>query len=496
MMVEASCGRFVVALPQGDNGLLMNCSRVLSSCYQERISMLATKMSYRNAVLVFNTMTGRSGTKDEIPLSTFNDDIEYIGTNLIQYKKDCAKEILTTYKFSPDTGLYTDSIFPEEYRTAVHKSITIVPSEIMGYTEEEFSRKYLVPMPLSSGYGKEVFSKPDMEVYPIVKTRRSSRKTLLPDTIKDTCHQYVLRNNNKERDVNKWILHPCELEIDSTEVLYISIDAVLVPEQSESRVKNGKCQLKEKKTFISHWNIRLEYGTQRYSVTSTDKEEVYKEILAVILNNKLYNKYMVFFTDGEKCIFEDIGRFFHNWKHSIYLDWFHLQEKVFSLMTMIIHAERVIDPHGKTEYYKTGSKKGEVKSQEKTSLSRLYARELCLILWYGNTDEAVFYLNHLDPDVVKSEYWLNELISYIENKKQWITCYALRKRAGLRNSSNGVENQNMITVSKRQKKRGMSWREHGSSVVAALTALFDNNEAKAWFYKRQFSFVLNTNAPE
>ena len=447
-------------------------------------------MSYRNATDIFNVMTYRKGTADELSLSTFASDVEYVGTRLIRYKETLTRKILTEHNFDPATGLYNGTELPMHYRTSSHKTVTINPSEIMGCSDEEFSKRYLESTETNV---QEEYSKPDTSDYHMVKERRTSRKRLSPDEVEEVCRQYITRNNNSSRDTNKWVLRPFELEADSSEILYISIDAVLVPEQCESRIKGGKKQLKEKRVFISHWNIRLEYDEFHYSITSVDKDEAYREALAFILHNGLHNKYMVFFTDGERCIFDDIDRFFSSWEHSIYLDWYHLQEKVFSLMTMVIKAKRVIDPHGKTEYYKTGPKKGKIKSQEKTSLSRLYARELCLILWYGNCIEAKSYLSHIDPDVIKEPYWHNELISYIKNKEKWITCFALRKKAGLRNSSNGVENQNMVTVSNRQKRKGMSWRENGSGILASLTALFENNEATDWFYNRQFCFTHSTN---
>ena len=210
--------------------------------------------------------------------------------------------------------------------------------------------------------------------------------------------------------------------------------------------------------------------------------------MAFMLGNHLLGRHIVFFTDGEGCIFDDIKKYFSNWEHDIYLDWYHLQEKVFSLMTMIIKPERVADPRGRTEYYKKGPRKGEVKSQEKTSLSRLYARALSLILWHGNANEGIRYLRKIDPGVIKNNEKLDELIGYIKRKKKWITCFALRKRAGLRNSSNGSENQNMVIVSKRQKKKGMSWRTAGSGELAALSALFENQEEKSWFFEDKISF--------
>ena len=63
----------------------------------------------------------------------------------------------------------------------------------------------------------------------------------------------------------------------------------------------------------------------------------------------------------------------------------------------------------------------------------------------------------------------------------WGKPYAVRKRLGLRNSSNIGEKMNDLLVSDRQKHNGMSWSPGGSIALAALEALKRNHEYEHWF---------------
>ncbi len=71
-----------------------------------------------------------------------------------------------------------------------------------------------------------------------------------------------------------------------------------------------------------------------------------------------------------------------------------------------------------------------------------------------------------------------ELASYIERKSLNITCYDLRRKLGLRVSSNRVEKANDLIVGQRQKHNGMSWSSDGSGALAAVSMLMLNNDAE------------------
>ncbi|HWS83552.1 MAG TPA: hypothetical protein VN207_04770, partial [Ktedonobacteraceae bacterium] len=71
-----------------------------------------------------------------------------------------------------------------------------------------------------------------------------------------------------------------------------------------------------------------------------------------------------------------------------------------------------------------------------------------------------------------------------------IPCYALRKKLGLRTSSNPVEKANDLMVSTRQKHNGMSWSPDGSTCLATLTALRHNDEHMQWLRHRDIPFTF------
>ena len=80
-----------------------------------------------------------------------------------------------------------------------------------------------------------------------------------------------------------------------------------------------------------------------------------------------------------------------------------------------------------------------------------------------------------NPDAIRV------LLGYLERNRPYIPCYDVRKRLGLRNSSNIGEKMNDLLVSDRQKHKGMSWSVSGSSALAALEALKRNNTYQHWF---------------
>ena len=108
-------------------------------------------------------------------------------------------------------------------------------------------------------------------------------------------------------------------------------------------------------------------------------------------------------------------------------------------------------------------------------------KQLLRLLWYGLVDDAIAAITALDRSQVKNVQELTRLIGYLEWNRPNIPCYAVRKRLGLRNSSQLGENMNDVVVADRQKRRGMSWSVAGSIALASLTALVQNGEVTHWF---------------
>ncbi len=73
-----------------------------------------------------------------------------------------------------------------------------------------------------------------------------------------------------------------------------------------------------------------------------------------------------------------------------------------------------------------------------------------------------------------------------------MTSYAIRRKCGLRNSSNGAESLNNQCVSERQKGERRNWQSKGSASLAALSVCFLNGESDAWFDKEEFEFNIKS----
>ena len=107
-------------------------------------------------------------------------------------------------------------------------------------------------------------------------------------------------------------------------------------------------------------------------------------------------------------------------------------------------------------------------------------QKLLRILWAGNVDEAIDFLQKTEETVVRQNNRIDELCRYIEKHREHIPPYALRAKLGLKNSSNRVEKANDIIVAQRQKHNGMSWSVTGSSGLAQISVLITNGELKSW----------------
>ena len=112
-------------------------------------------------------------------------------------------------------------------------------------------------------------------------------------------------------------------------------------------------------------------------------------------------------------------------------------------------------------------------------------------LWIGKIDKAIEILNSINDGMIKSKANIDKLIGYFERNRGNIPCYALRKKLGLRNSSNKGEKANDLVVSDRQKHNGMSWSNSGSVALTTISALHINNEQGNWFESNKIVFRLS-----
>ena len=120
-------------------------------------------------------------------------------------------------------------------------------------------------------------------------------------------------------------------------------------------------------------------------------------------------------------------------------------------------------------------------------------------LWAGNIKEAKTELENLlssDPKEkkVKNVYWLQEAIAYLDRKKPYVDCYALRKELGYRNSSGPAEKSNDLIVAQRQKHNGMSWSKSGSGSLAIISALQINGMLETWIKEESLKSFFKESA--
>jgi len=269
---------------------------------------------------------------------------------------------------------------------------------------------------------------------------------------------------NSGREGDAQIRHPDladKIEPSADKCCYISVDDIGVKHQNdhrgEKRSKDGK--------YVENTVIHVQADGNSYCITAIGMERAFSILLAFLLKNGLMEgRLLVFFTDGARDIKNYIESVFSFRQFTIVLDWYHLKKKCKELISSSIKG-------GKEEKHEV-------------------MRHLLRMLWVGNADEARSYLQGLDPAKVKSTYWRDELVGYIERKTPDIACYALRNALGLRVSSNRVEKANDLIVGQRQKHNGMSWSFDGSGALAAVNMLLLNGEEKKWLRSGCLSFSM------
>lgn len=176
---------------------------------------------------------------------------------------------------------------------------------------------------------------------------------------------------------------------------------------------------------------------------------VFKSVLAFLLVNNLLSRELVFLTDGAQDLWNHIQSVFQFHPYTVILDWFHLKKRCQEWLSMTLRG----------------------KDRRNAILEKVLR-----YLWARDVTSAAGYLSSLDPADIKNRKWLDGLLGYFEKKEDAITCYALRAKLGLRNSSNPVEKANDLAVAGRQKHNGMAWSPNGSGALAALQMLYLNHQ--------------------
>lgn len=260
-------------------------------------------------------------------------------------------------------------------------------------------------------------------------------------------------NDSREEKV-PFSAEEVKIEFVPEECVYVSIDDVGVTHQKNSRKEGSVRDYKYVENTVAH----IQYGNEAYILEGIGMRNVFKSVLAFLLRNNLLSRELVFMTDGAQNLKNNIQSVFRFHPYTIILDWFHLKKRCQEWLSMAIRG----------------------KDRRNAMLEKLLR-----YLWVGDVAGATEFLLSIDAADIKSRKWLDNLIGYFEKKEDAITCYALRAKLGLRNSSNPVEKANDLVVAQRQKHNGMAWSPDGSAALAALQMIYLNDQAKLWFHKKE-----------
>jgi hypothetical protein len=110
--------------------------------------------------------------------------------------------------------------------------------------------------------------------------------------------------------------------------------------------------------------------------------------------------------------------------------------------------------------------------------------ELLGYLWRGELDQALAVLAGVREEV-RNPKWIDDMVKYLEKRREYLPNYSARHAAGLWIASNRVEKWNDWAVSDRCQRRGMSWAETGVLSLAVFQAARYNGELETWRAERQ-----------
>lgn len=265
----------------------------------------------------------------------------------------------------------------------------------------------------------------------------------------------------KERQIDATQIH--EVFEDPAHCVNLSVDDVGVTEQKENGRSKDSAP-KESKHYVKNTVIHIQQGLSKYIIDGLGIRKTMILLTSFLLyNDLLTNKTILFFTDGAvdiKNAIKDI----YGWRpYQIILDWYHLKKKCKERLSMAMKGREMRND---------------------------VLKQVLVLLWLGKVDAAARYLRSLDKSKVRNAEQIEKLIDYFNRNRSHIPCYALRKKLGLRISSNYGEKANDLVVAQRQKHNGMSWSKPGSSGLANVRTLFLNQEDENWITRRELDFKL------
>jgi hypothetical protein len=263
-----------------------------------------------------------------------------------------------------------------------------------------------------------------------------------------------------EASANTVPLTPPELTVE------MSPDGVVCKKQKESRGENpgspSEGKTKSERETVSTCRATVEFKKKRITLAARAYAPLCVAVAAVLSANRLLGMHACLLSDGETKLRGDfmpaLGKFVASLHHV--LDWHHLAKRCAGLLS-------------------SACKGKDIRNIHKNAILRL--------LWFGCVDSAIDYVNAIPDGDLKDLKPRDTLAEYLSKRKGQIPVYAVRQQLGLPNSSDAVEKANDRLVSTRQKGKGMSWSQDGSSALAMIRMTTRNGQARLWLDERKLS---------
>lgn len=319
---------------------------------------------------------------------------------------------------------------------------------------------------------------------------------------------FVAEHNSKHSSPTQ--IHGVHTFEDPGRTVYIAVDDVQVHKQNRKVVrKNGRECIKSTEEWIYHSVAYIEVSnyvgngsdrkleTKVYMLEASTQTQAYSNVLAFLLYNSLTDYYLVFFADGEETLKTIPDLMFSNWPHVIYMDYYHLEERMKEIFSRAFKPGKIIDDSVQPEHFKNGKVKKS--SIQKITRSKYYLRLLISMLWSGNVNYARGWLNSMKTSKELKpggESAIESALQYLNRKQDRFPCYILRARLNLRNTSNSVEIANNILVARRQKNNGTAWCHPGSFACSESTCIFINEESEGYFKNKIICFTPRKRAED
>jgi len=339
-----------------------------------------------------------------------------------------------------------------------HRYVSDRLQELSGYYSNRMSYEEVAKL-VERVTGEALLS--DQTIWQIVRDKAIEASETLKEEV-----ERVLESELELPEVNPQV----DIYDESLNEILMFEDGIQVKEQKEKRVRQGQKESEgaepqiesTQKPRVSTDVILLQRSSGNFEYLSAPIDETGNDLvsLAQVVQTRLIVDYgkettplnLVAISDGAKTIRLRLLDIF-GIGVTLILDWYHLSKKLRNLMSMI------------------------ARNKEEKSL---HLRELFRLLWRGQVQPAVDYLQHqVQP---KNAGTLVELVGYLQKHESEIIDYERRKQVGKPIGSGRVEKAVDQVIGHRQKQKGSSWRSLGSKALAILKILELNGEwQRAWF---------------